>query len=366
MKICILSAVNIKHMTLTSLYFNYFNKMGIDIDIIYIDKYNIVETAPAGRIYRYTTVINRELSKLKKISKYVSFRKFAKNIIYENKYDFIIVWKTETAFLFLDLLIFKYNNKFCLNIRDYTMENNPIFKQVLGKIINQSKFVTISSDGFKRFLPPNKYITLLSYNESLLERCVPKKRMNYMSEPIKVCFIGYVRFFDIDKKLIRALANDNRYIIQYFGEGSQYLEHYCKENKIYNAEFISGFKVEETCKLLEKADVINNLYGKGITALDTAISIKFYYALHRKIPILVFKDTYMEKVSLESGIGYSINDNFNNLADDFYNWYHSQDFENIDKNCEQQIQEIKNNHMLFNNMLNDVFAKVNLSTGHKR
>ena len=39
-KICILSAVNIKHMSLISIYTKYFKENGMDYDVIYMDKYN--------------------------------------------------------------------------------------------------------------------------------------------------------------------------------------------------------------------------------------------------------------------------------------------------------------------------------------
>lgn len=39
MKVCILSAVNIKHMSLITLYTEVLKQQGIEYDIIYMDKY---------------------------------------------------------------------------------------------------------------------------------------------------------------------------------------------------------------------------------------------------------------------------------------------------------------------------------------
>ena len=52
-KICILSAVNIKHMSLISIYTKYFKENGMDYDVIYMDKYNEEENIDAKNIYRF-------------------------------------------------------------------------------------------------------------------------------------------------------------------------------------------------------------------------------------------------------------------------------------------------------------------------
>lgn len=356
MKICILSIVNIKHMSLISLYTSYFDKNGIDYDIIYIDKYNEEECTTAKRVYRYPIKINREWNKIRKLSVYWGFKNYAQNIIDKNEYDHIIVWRTETAIMFANYLSIKHKGRYCLNIRDYCMEKNPIVFLRVKKVINNANFTTISSDGYKSFLPRNNYVTVHSFNEGLLSTCARKTGLKNVGEPINICFVGYVRFFDIDKKLIDALGNDPRYIIQFFGEGSQYLEAYAKEKQISNVEFVKGFKIEETSELLERADVINNLYGYNNLALDTAISTKYYYALYMNIPILVFKGTYMEEISCESGIGFSVDSNFDSLADDFYAWYHSLDYNQMKKNCISEIKSIKGSNEIFKELLDDTYV----------
>ena len=356
MKICILSIVNIKHMSLISLYTSYFEKNGIEYDIIYIDKYDEEEHTTAKNTYRYSMKICREWNKFKKLSVYWGFKKYAQSIISSNKYDFVIVWKTETALMFADFLSRKMKEKYCVNVRDYCMEKNPLVFFRGKKAIKKAAFTTISSDGFKSFLPKHDYITLHSFNDRILEGYADGFKKIQPAEPIHICFIGYVRFFNVDKKLFDALGNDSRYIIQFFGEGSQYLEAYAKRKQIHNVEFSGGFQVEETSSFLKRADVINNLYGRNDIALDTAISTKFYYALYLKIPILVFKGTYMEEISNEYGIGFSVDDNFSTLADDFYNWYRKLDFEHLNRCCDDSLRMIKDSNDIFTIKLKEIFG----------
>jgi hypothetical protein len=355
MKICILSIVNIKHMSAASLYLDYFAEQGIKYDIIYIDKYSKLEKINAENIYRYELKINREWSKLKKVSKYIGFRKFAKQILNKNKYDLVITWGTETALLFSDYLIRKLKNRYIINIRDYANLNNKLKYSMLQKVVLNSCFTTISSKGFKSFLPKHDYVLVHSLNRSVLDKANLRTMLREKKDPIRICFIGYVRFINKDKLLIDSLGNDKRFVIQYFGVGSEVLEQYAMQKSINNVEFVHSFDVEQTAELLNRADIINNLYGNDDIALNTAVSIKYFYAAYLRLPILVYKDTYMENISKD--IGFVFNNNYKDLGDRIFNWYHNIDFKMFNIECEKIIRNVENDNMEFYDLLNGYFVK---------
>lgn len=344
-KICILSTVNIKHMTMLSIYTEYLERNNIEYDIIYIDKYQEKENINAKNIYSYELKINREWSMPRKLIKYYGFKNYAKEIIKNNKYDFIIVWNSFTAFMFSGFLSKKYKDKYCINIRDYAYEKYlPVYVKI-KQVIKNSSFTTISSDGFRQFLPKHEYITVHSLNKKILKNCKPKNELRKKGEPIRITFIGYVRFFENDKKLIDALGNDDRFIVQFFGEGSQVLESYAKEKKYSNIICKGRFDPSQTQDLLKEADIINNLYGIGDIALDTALSIKLYYAVHLNIPILVFKGTYMEEISQRYGIGYAIDEHeISKIGDGIFEWYYKLEKEDIKNKCKKFECEIDKSH----------------------
>ncbi|MEH7883034.1 capsular biosynthesis protein, partial [Bacillus sp. JJ1609] len=68
-KICILSAVNIRHMSLISLYTEKLKRDGIEFDIIYMDKYLEEEEFPAKNKYVFHNKINQSDNKIKKVLK---------------------------------------------------------------------------------------------------------------------------------------------------------------------------------------------------------------------------------------------------------------------------------------------------------
>lgn len=343
MKICIVGVMNIKHMSLISLYTEFFKDKGLDFDIIYIDKYGEEESIAAKNVYKYSMELKREWSKLKKINKYREFRGFAKKILKKNKYDLVILWRTETAYLLLDYLLCT-RTKYILNIRDYFNEDKAIFNKITKAVVKKSEYTTISSPKFKEFLPESNYVITHSYNKSVLDKSKVRDRLKDKNSPISIGFIGYVRFFEQDKLLIKKLGNDKRFVVKYFGAGANKLKEYAESEGINNVQFVDSFNVEETSKLLEKIDVINNLYGSKNKALDTAVSIKYYYSVYLKLPILVCKDTYMEEVT--KGFGLAI-ENYENIGDKIYNFYHNLKFQEIDKLLEEKKRKIEGDNLEF-------------------
>lgn len=357
-KIVILSTVNLKHMTLSSLFTSILDKYSIPYDILHIDKYFEDEPSNALNVYSYKLKIIREWKFTKKLIKYFSFRKFAKNIISKNSYEIIIVWNSLTALMFIDLLILKYRKKYIINIRDYNFEKIPLIYLLLKILVKNSLFTTISSKGFYKFLPKYDYVNVQSLNLKILEQNTPRNSTQKVDVPIKITFIGYVRFFDNDKKLIDLLGNDNRFQVQFFGEGSHYLKEYSDNKGYHNIVCIGRFESSETASFLENTDIINNLYGCGSIELDTAISIKSYYSAYMKMPILVFKNTYMEEFT--NGFNYVCDFNNSSFADDLYNWYRNIDFNELSKACDTFIF----NAIKDNNNFEDLFIESVLRKGN--
>lgn len=98
MRIAILGATNIKHMSLLSHYLNHIDLNINEVDIIYTDKYDIEEHIQGiNNYYKYRVDIKEDWSFIKKAIAYYRFRPYAKKILEENHYDFVIVWEVTQA-----------------------------------------------------------------------------------------------------------------------------------------------------------------------------------------------------------------------------------------------------------------------------
>lgn len=361
MKVAIISIVNIKHMTLISLFTDILEKKGIKYDLIYIDKYHINEKNNADNTFKYEIDISKSDSKIKKIVKYFGFRGFVKKVIKNQNYDLVIIWKSETGYLLFNFLKRYFKYKYIYNIRDYAGENNPIIKIIQRKLVRNSRMTTISSKRFLNFLPKGEYKFVNSINPKFMASLEVKNSIK-KNGPINICFIGYVRFLDNDKKLLMALKNDKRFVVQYFGAGAALLEKFSYNNNISNVSFIDSFDSTETVNLLQGADIINNLYGNHNTALDTAVSIKYYYSLLLKIPIMVWENTYMEEITQNIGNSFVFNGDYENLGDRLYSWYEKIDWNLFNNKLNQAVLTINHENIEFKKSINEILdgSKVEL------
>ena len=117
-RVAILSCVNIKHMSLITLYTDILNRERIPFDVIYMDKYGEDEVIECNNKYRFVNKIDRNLPRFIKKIRYYMFKPWACKVMRQNKYDFIIVWNDLAIFLFANFLSKHFKGKYCLNVRD--------------------------------------------------------------------------------------------------------------------------------------------------------------------------------------------------------------------------------------------------------
>lgn len=337
-KIAILSAVNIKHMSLISLYTDILKQYDVCYDIIYMDKYGEDEFYECHQKFRFVNLISPKWCSYVKMYRYMKFYPYATKVLKENKYDFVIVWNDLAIFMFADFLRKNYNGKYCLNVRDNMYYDKKLFRKRYEKTFNHSAFNTISSKGYLDFLPSQcSYLPINSLNLSVLKDMKVHTRLRTKEEPIRIGFIGYVRFFERNKKMLDVFKNDNRFELHYYGSRANVLKEYAEDTGVHNAVFHDSFPVAETGKFLEKIDIINNLYGNGTLNIQKAISIKIFHALYSKVPILVNSGTYIGNLAINLGIGYYFDDISECSKNKLYDWYYSLDFNTLKKSADDYL-----------------------------
>lgn len=344
-RVCIVSTADLSRMTMLSIYTKYFIENHIEYDIICGKKDGKNEDPNAHAIYEFDARPTDKSSKAAKLLHFWSMRKMVRKIWDDNTYDFVVVWNQVTSFLLADILKKRFKGKYCINIRDYQLDDKPIIKQRLAYATKHAAFNTISSEAYKQFLPKGEYLTIHSLNTTMLSGIEKHDGKRLPGQPIRILNIGQIRWLDNIYPLIDELGNDNRYEMYFIGVGSEKLKEYIEEHNIKNVTLHGRFQPDETPDFLKNADVIFNLYGVGRLHVDTALSIKLYYAVYLGVPILTYKGTYMNEVATRLGIGYSVTkDELSGMKDDFYSWY--QDFDEIlaRQKCDEYISEALNSH----------------------
>lgn len=299
-RVCFVSLTN---MYLTPYLIKYTELGKYSYDIIYWNRHGIEEKSGAEQEYPFEYRVEENVSKKQKIIGYLKWKKYVQRILKKNDYSKVVLLQTSAGILLSEILKKKYKNRFIVDVRDYTMENNSLFKKIEKALFDKADAVVISSKGYENFLPTKKYVYVhndINIDTSVMNDIRSKQKTN---EKIVLSYIGLIRFHAQNKKIIERFGNDERFRIRFIGTGADYLREIIEDGKYNNIELIDRFPPEETMNYYKSTDMILNLYGNNTPLLDYALSNKLYYSAKLGIPILVCPDTYMSEIAMQYSFG---------------------------------------------------------------
>lgn len=303
---------------------------------------------------------NLNKHKLFKLLDFTQFAIWLDKLIDEKKYSKLIVLSTLSGIFIANTLLKRYQNRYIFDIRDYSYEGVKPFYRLEKKIIDNSYFTCISSEGFKEFLPRGyEYIMAhnFNYNDLQFQREFKKKKKG---STINVVWNGSIRYFDHQSQIIDRLKNDARFNIFYHGTGPEIdmFKNYCTSNNINNVIFTGEYQNSNKHKLLNDADILNNSYGiKKEMEIKYAISNKFYDGIIYGIPQLVEENTFKHRKVKKLKVGIGLDVRRGDFADKLYDYYFSIDEERFNFSCKKELSRILEEDKLYLSKIQDfVFA----------
>lgn len=319
MKLAVVLGCNIHWTPYYYLYERLIKSKSINFDLIIWNRENLVEKS-LGRVIPFNLKDQSCDNNPRKVYKFFLFANFVKKIVEKNKYDKIVFLGLQGCALPLNAFYFSknYKNMYWIDVRDYHYEWFKPYYMLEKYAIHNAKRVSISSEGFKSFLPKEDYIHVHNVDPDIEMVC--RKYLKKANSKIRISFIGNVRYLEENKKLVDVFANDKRFILQFIGNGSELIGNYCKTKGIENIVIIPKFPREKTIDYYNETDIINNIYGNKTLETKTALSNKLYYSIFLKIPIIVSEGTYMSRFCSRYGFGISFKDN-KNFKNELYEWY---------------------------------------------
>lgn len=352
MKVLIIGFFTRTYMPYIEKYESVFKKNNIEYDLMFFDRDETsknVEHNNNEYIYKHITTTSR----LNKIMPVLKYRGIVKKLIKKNKYDRLVICTTMPAILLFGLLKTKYKNKYIYDYRDSTYENFRFFKKWVNKIVDNSYFTVMSSKGYLEILDKNEKIIFnhnISNNECVVENTPQLQNKNH----INIGFLGYIRYFDVNSKIIDALKNDSKYYLTYIGSkfSDCDLEGYCELNNIKNVSILGKYNNDEKPNLYKNIDMINSSYSTNSNEVEFAIPNRLYDAVLFKKPIITTKGTYLSKIVEQYGLGLSIdplNDDIHKCIDKYLSEFDSDDFT---KKCNNFLDEINRDEKILNNSIN--------------
>lgn len=351
MNVLIISADNLYLTPYMNFYVDIFKELGFKYKVIYWDRH-INEEIDNENYARY---ISRTNNRFGRLLAYWRFRNAIIKHIHRDKFDLIVPLHSSVAFLLGNILLKKYVKKYVYDVRDYSYEHFGIYRYVQKKLVNNSLMNIISSEGYKSFLPIASYFTVSNLPNVNYEKF--QQRNNRKADTIKLGYIGLIRFMEQNKKIINFFGNDSRYHLFFIGTNATQLRDFCDEKKIENVTLIDTFDTSQTLQYYEQIDLIMNLYGNNTPLLDYALSNKLYYAAGLYKPILVCKETYMEKVAKEYQIGYTIEMKNVNEKDELYRYFKQLNRAEFIRNCDIFMRKTEEHQKQVKKQIEKIFKK---------
>lgn len=258
----------------------------------------------------------------------------------QKKYEKIVVLDSLTGVLIAPFLIKYYNNRFIYDIRDYSYENNIIYKYLEKFLIKKSYFTSVSSRGFLSFLPENNNY-VFTHNTTLEELKLESSYKKRIKEKINFVWLGSVRYLKHQSGIIEKLSRDGRFNIIFHGIGPELddFKEYVKKNKLPNVCFTGKYSNAEKAFLLARADIINNSY-ENTYGTKFAISNKFYDGIVYHIPQLVECNCYKEALIKEYPVGIALSPNDDSFAEKLFQYHRNLDENKFNKACDDLRKKV--------------------------
>ena len=297
MKVFIFDSTTIDKAPYIQNYTNIFDEIGVEYDICTWDKYsgNGIVSKKSGQI----TVHKQWHLGKRKLIDFISVSRILKKIIKSEEYTHLIIVNSIWAILLYDVLI-KFRGKYILDIRDYKCENVFGVKSILKMIIEDSFFTTISSGGFRDFLPESNKI-IENHNISNLDYEENETTLSRNKDLVNIVYMGHVRYFEENKKLIDKILDNKRFNLTY--RGSYAVGCDLQNYESNNIKFYGKFENKDKPSLYMQYDLIHSLYGNNHISITSLLPNRLYDAILFKKPILASKGTYLGEVVEQYRLG---------------------------------------------------------------
>lgn len=238
---------------------------------------------------------------------YIKYRRFLRKRYDFSLYQGVIIYGLQLSFFLRNDL--KRIENYAIDIRDF---NKIIHYYNFKKLIEKSKFTSISSKGFFKWLPvvENKYIIDHNIGFNKLQNLNNKSVINIGNQDskVKLGVIGSLRNPSENIPVIDMFGNDFRFELYFHGDGwaLDTLKEYAKDKDYKNIYFTGRYSPEDENVLYQNIDwSVIPLRTDKINS-KTLLPNRLYNGVINGAMILTTKNTYTGHVVEKYNLGISI------------------------------------------------------------
>lgn len=341
MKILIIGFSKIKYMPYVNFYLDNIDLSKNEVHLIFWNKDRKDDVIPKKDVFLHEFSLMQcdAAPKFSKLGNFLKFRRFTLSVMKKFDFDRVIVFHSVPMLLFFDKLLTKYKNRYIFDYRDVTYERFLPFKKAVICAAKNARAVFLSSEAFYEIIPKSEKTHII---HNLLFDSVSKRlEFEKKQEPVNISFWGFVRQSDFNLKIVKALKNDGRFVLNYYGasyDTSDALKGYCKKNGVKNVRFFGEYKPDERYEFAKNAALIHNMYQNDATKY--AMGNKFYDGLVFRLPLVCTKGSFMGETAEKYGVGIALDPDDPDFADKIYNYYTSLDEKSFSENCDAALRKI--------------------------
>lgn len=241
-------------------------------------------------------------NKLQKLYGLLGYRAFCKKIIRRICPDIVIASHWNNL-----LMLPTLDRKQMLIYENLDAPTGPFITRCILNCIERvymSHALTIHASRFYTEIYPNKYNQIVLENKPVVET----KSTHYSPQkPLRIAYLGNIRYIDILKNIADAVKNDNRFLLSYHGGGPDYekLKEYV--GGISNIQITGVYRYEDIEKLYHETDLIWAAYPNKDFNVQYAISNKFHESLAYAIPTIYSDRTRLGEYVVANSMGFQVN-----------------------------------------------------------
>jgi len=351
MKVCIIGFGNIRYMPYLSMYLREMSLHDISIFTWNRDGSKNIDIESKYTITYYNCIIANDENFLRKLPKFLGYRKALLSYLNKNSFDRLIVLHTPPAVLIFYKILREYSGKYILDYRDMTYEKYAIYQNIISRLTVKSYKTFCSSPGFSKWLKYDfQNVHNLDANLIKIQNKVQKKSE---VQPIVIRYWGQIRQLNINVQLIKVISNDKRFELHFHGTQntiSKRLIAYSNSIHATNVFFHGEYDSTERVVFATNTDIIHNCYDIGKTE-EYAMGNKYYDSAIFNVPQICNYKTYMGQIVEQDGLGISINPYEDNFLDKVINYYYSYDLNLFINNCNAFIERCLRDQRLVENIL---------------
>lgn len=350
MKVLLIGFSKLKYMPYAFFYIDSLLGEDCDIELITWNRDGTKESYDDKlfKVHEFNCIQKNQVNKFLKIANFLKYRRFLLKILKDEKPDFLICLHTFPGLLIIDKLVLHYQDRFIFDYRDSTYETIKIFKFLIGKMVKFSRLTFVSSDGFKIYFPKEydyKVFTSHNINDNLIHFQPTKRKAS--NDSIIIRFWGIIRNEKLNKTIINAIANDERFELHYHGleeAVTQRLKHYATNVvKANNVCFHGEYSPDDRFEFSKHTDILHNLYDDANMLI--AVSNKVYDGIYFEIPQICQTGSYMAKLITKNGIGVALDPSDEDFTDRLYQYYLNLNKDSFHNSCQLLRKQISDEYI---------------------